>query len=167
MRLAREAIECFPLEGRSQRSPCCQGHRRKVWAAPGVHPLLDWMGGRPRYTMVDEKGRRWRIIEAVAERIRPLQHVLGQVAWTAADQIGTLDNMGWNLEKRESIGLALCRPKTTRLRRLSIIVSFAHLSEPSLSLAMPPLALHQTSPPHRISRSHAALGPSTAGLTSR
>lgn len=35
------------------------------------------------------------------------------------------------------------------------------------SLTLPPLALHQTSPPHLISLSTAALGVSTAGLTSR
>lgn len=35
------------------------------------------------------------------------------------------------------------------------------------SLTLPPLALHQTSPPHLIILSAASRGPSTAGLTSR
>ena len=34
-------------------------------------------------------------------------------------------------------------------------------------LTFAPLARYQTSPPHLISRSHAAVGPSTAGRTSR
>lgn len=58
---------------------------------------------------------------------------------------------------------------------ISSISTFAyHLSSFSFafslllsSLTLPPLPLYHTSPPHFINLSHAAVGPSTAGLTSK